>query len=115
MTFDPPTLPDGLPAWLNPPGTKSDFGWAVTDGAFRIERAEQDLLLIPLPDLEPFDIVLRLSSLPGAPVAVTSIIAEPMDSSSEAKPVGFKAENGSVTLRHDGESFGYRIVTGGTR
>ncbi len=115
VTFDPPTLPEGLPAWLNPPGTKSDFGWAVTDGAFRIERVGDDLLLVPLPDLEPFDIVLRLAYLPGAPVAVTSVVAEPMDPSAEAKPVGFKTANGRMTLRHDGETFGYRIVIGGAR
>jgi hypothetical protein len=115
VTFDPPATSDELPAWMNPPGTKSDFGWAVTEGAFRIERAGKDLLLIPLPDLEPFDIVLRLSRLPGAPAAVTSVVAMPMDPLAETKPVGFKAENGSVALRHNGETFGYRIVTGDSR
>lgn len=111
VTFDPPKPEEGLPAWMNPPGTKSDFGWAVTDGAFRIGRAGKDLLLIPLPDLEPFDIVLRLPFLPGAPKAVRAVVAEAEDPAATATPAEFRTTNGSVALRHDGKSFAYRIVT----
>lgn len=110
-TFDPPTPSDGLPAWMNPPGAKSDFGWAVTDGAFRVERAGKDLLLIPLPDLAPFDIVLRLPCLPGAPRTIRAVLAESDDPAAASRPTDFRTANSMMALRHDGASFAYRIVT----
>ncbi|MBM4153491.1 MAG: hypothetical protein FJ221_00470 [Lentisphaerae bacterium] len=112
---EPPKGAGGLPPWMNPEGTKTDFAWTVTDGAFRIERAKDGLRLIPLPGCEPFDIVLRLAHLPGAPGAVSAVLAEPADPAAKAKPAEFKTANGMLALRHDGESFGYRIVTGGAK
>ncbi len=112
VTFEPPKGSGGLPPWMNPEGTKTDFGWAVTDGAFRIERAGKSVRLIPLPGSETFDIVLRLAHLPGAPASVRTVVAEPMDPAAEAKPVEFRTANGLLAMRHDGESFGYRIETG---
>ena len=110
IAFAPAPETAGLPPWLNPPETVTDFGWAATDGAFRVERGAKGWHLIPLPELEPFAVTLRLAALPGGPVKIRAIVAEPVDPAVAEKPVEFQSADGAVSFRHDGESFAYRLV-----
>ncbi|MFA0752651.1 MAG: hypothetical protein IMHGJWDQ_000407 [Candidatus Fervidibacter sp.] len=64
------------PQWLqrwNVQGKSVDFGFAVTDGAFRFDR--KTLTLIPLPDHPPFTVTLRLAKLIGKTKRVVQVEA----------------------------------------
>ena len=87
----------------NPEGTAIDFGFALTDGAFRVKRTDRGLRLVPLPDHPPFSATLRLDQFGYAGVPVTRVLAD-------ARDVGFDQRGDAVTLEHDGETFAYDIV-----
>lgn len=98
-------MPEWLKRW-NTQGRAVDFGFAVTDGAFRFDR--KNLTLIPLPEHEPFTVTLRLGKLLGKVVKVVAI--EALDEN--GKVIGnmsFEQQNERVTFRTQVNVFAYRL------
>ncbi len=52
-----------LPTHWNVIARSVDFGPAVTDGAFRLQKSDNVLVVTPLPDLDPFSVGIRLKEL----------------------------------------------------
>ncbi|MFQ6133246.1 MAG: hypothetical protein ACE5R4_14485, partial [Armatimonadota bacterium] len=104
--------PGGAPqadSRLNLEGKPLDFGWALTDGALRVQEADGSLRLTPLPDSPTFSVTLRLGKLlPEAPRAVKSVRAVAEDGTSAAAP--FRYRDGELALNHDGKSFCYDVT-----
>jgi len=94
---------------LNLTGKALDFGWALTDGAFRVEKTDRGLRVTPLPDSPPFAATLRLAKLlPKAPGAIKSVQAIADDDTSSA--AAFQYRDGELSLKHDGKSFCYDVT-----
>ena len=91
---------------LNPPGTMLDFGFAVTDGAFRLSPCDGGTRLIPLPDQGAFRVAVRLPGARGEP----RVVAEPMDPKAAETPVACDYRDGMLSFRCDGAAFAYRIA-----
>lgn len=103
-----PPAPPARPR-VNVAGVPVDFGFAVTDGAFRVQKSPAGLRLIPLPDSPPFSVTLRLDALdaPGAsPVRIVAI----GDDGQPTGEVAFTAKGREVTFQHDGKAFAYDLV-----
>ena len=98
--------------WLkrwNTQGKAVDFGFAVTDGAFRFDR--KNLTLTPLPEHAPFTVTLRLQKLLGIAPRITVI--EAIDESGKViGDVPFVQRNGEVTFQTQASVFGYRLRFG---
>lgn len=98
-----------MPGWLNrwnTQGNSVDFGFAVTDGAFRFDR--KTLTLIPLPEHPPFTITLRLQKLLGTTKRI--IVIEAIDETGKAiGTVPFTQRNGEVTFKTQAAVFAYRL------
>jgi hypothetical protein len=78
----------------NPTGTLVDFGHLQTSGAFRLVKKDDALQITPVPQQNPFKIVIDLTHyLPNVAKAV--VTAEPFEDG--GKPV-FTAEQGGKTL-----------------
>jgi len=98
-------MPEWLKRW-NTQGKAVDFGFAVTDGAFRFDR--KNLTLIPLPEHAPFTVTLRLQKLLGTVKRITAI--EAIDESGKViGNVPFVQRNGEVTFQTQASVFGYRL------
>lgn len=99
-----------LPEWLNRWNTQGklvDFGFAVTDGAFRFDR--KTLTLIPLPDHQPFTVTLRLDKLLGKNVRIAAV--EAIDEGGKViSKVQFTQILNEVTFKTQAGVFGYRLV-----
>ncbi|NOY81577.1 MAG: hypothetical protein GXP31_11320 [Kiritimatiellaeota bacterium] len=112
MTPPPPPGPRQKPR-LNPPGTPVDFGFAATDGAFRLEKTTAGVRLTPLPGNRPFSVRLRPNRL-GRTVrgtAVPSVAAwAAVPAAGAARRMDFTWKNGELTFRHDGRAFAYEIA-----
>jgi hypothetical protein len=107
ITFAQPPEPEPLPEpRVNLAKVPLDFGFAVTDGAFRVRKTTSGLTLTPLPDGPGFDVTLRLAEfgLRGAVASATAIA----DDGAET-PVDFREDAGTVSFRVDGEAFAYEI------
>lgn len=94
------------PLRWNPEGKSVDFGFAVTEGAFRFDR--KTLTLLPLPDHPPFTVTLRLQKLLGATKRIAAV--EAIDESGKViGTVPFTQRNGEVTFRTQASVFAYRL------
>jgi hypothetical protein len=109
ITIDPPAAatPAPEPERSNTEGKALDFGFAVTDGAFRVEQVGSGLRVIPLPDSPPFHITLRLKSL-GVTGSPRELRAVAEDGSSTVLPLTVHED--AVSFRHDGKSFCYEVI-----
>ena len=88
ISLTPPPQPETVePERCNPTRRPINFGFAVTDGAFRLERTEKGLVLTPLPGHPAFTATLRLDRL-----------------GSEGR------DENEVTVECDGESLEYEVV-----
>ncbi|MEM2051233.1 MAG: hypothetical protein QXZ11_08985, partial [Thermoproteota archaeon] len=98
-------MPEWLKRW-NIQGKAIDFGFAVTDGAFRFDR--KTLTLIPLPDHEPFIVTLRLQKFLGEMKRISAV--EAIDESGEViGNVPFIQRDSEVTFQTRAMVFGYRL------
>jgi hypothetical protein len=96
------------PSW-NTSRVPIDFGPAITEGAFRCERAEDGLVVTPLPQLRPFSIALRLEELGlGTPDKVRSIVAVNA-AGQETRSVDFEPVRGPIRFATRPGEFAYRI------
>lgn len=105
-----PTPPE-RDAWLarmNPQGIPVDFDGIVTEGACRVVRDGDSLLLIPLPDSPRFNVHLDLSRLPFDVPAPTHIEYESMDGERTRLPLD--VSNGLVHIKCAPDIFGYRLI-----
>jgi len=88
-------LPEWLKRW-NTQGKLVDFGFALTDGAFRFDR--KTLTLIPLPDHQPFTVTLRLRKLLGTTKRISAV--EAVDETGKViGSVPFTQRNDEVTFK----------------
>jgi len=93
-----------------PPGTVVDFGFAKTDGAFRIEVTDNGLRVTPLPDSRDFSLTLRLPVLTdGLDVRVRSVAVVQEDETAEPAKAKFAQNGGELTFRHMLGAFAYNI------
>ncbi|MFN4180520.1 MAG: hypothetical protein ACK4I8_09420, partial [Armatimonadota bacterium] len=98
-------MPEWLKRW-NTQGKLVDFGFAVTDGAFRFDR--KTLTLIPLPEHEPFTVTLHLDRLLGKVANIVGV--EALDE--DGKVIGnisFTQRNSEVTFKTQVGIFAYRL------
>ncbi len=109
IRFAPPEQAEQADARLNLEGKEVDFGWAVTDGAFRVEKTANGLRVTPLPNAAAFALALHLATLVGAvPQTVKSVQAIADDDTKTAADFQYRA--GDLSFRHDGRSFCYEVT-----
>lgn len=95
---------------LAPAPRSIDFGFAKTDGAFRLESVSDGLRLIPLPDSAGFSATIYLKEIgidPGLEVA--AVIAKDL-ASSKWWTHPFEATPDTITIKHDPKAFSYAIL-----
>ncbi len=111
MTLEPPPPSEPVPEpnW-NPGRPTADFGFAVTDGAFRVQARDGALHVVPLPESPPFRVTLRIASLLGRAAAARRVEAVAPRGDALPRAVPSSQTAGAVTFRHDGEALAYRIV-----
>lgn len=106
----PPAELASGPRGLNPPGTTVDFGWACTDGAFRLELdGAGECRVVPLPDQPPFEIRLRTSHLRGLTDQMSTAEVEPMVNREGSQFIPLQTGNGEIRIRHDPAFHSYRL------
>ena len=86
-------------AHTNPAGTWIDFGAIATDGAVKINRETDRLVLFPYPREKAFRVSLDLKALaPTANLSRVQIRALAAGDQRDLGPVDFKTENGRLAL-----------------
>lgn len=84
-----------------------DFGFATTDGAFRVERTDAGLRLTPLPSSPRFSVKLNLAAMNLRGRTVTAVTAVGGDG--QRADVEFARDEAGVAFSHDGQAFCYDI------
>lgn len=86
-----------------------DFGPAVTEGAIRCERAQNSLVVAPLPKLGPFSVALRPGQFGlSEPAQIQSIVAVNVEGE-EIRRVEFEPTGDLVRFTTRRGEFAYRI------
>ncbi len=103
VRYDPRVKPrqPGLDftARLNPPGTWIDFGRLATDGAVKINRQSNRLVLFPYPRDKPFRVAVDVKGLaPAADTAAIQVHALAAGSGQDLGPVAWRMENRRLML-----------------
>ena len=111
----PSEAPDrNLTGLINELRKPIDFGWTKTNGAFRLMRLRDGLVLTPLPDCPPFEATLKLTRLGISPSQIRGIVSRELFSSKWAlSPV--KISGDELTVRHDPKIFSYSILLDAAR
>jgi len=117
-SITPATRPQSLAleadfkAHTNPVGTWVDFGAVATDGAVKINREKERLVLFPYPREKAFRVSLDLKALaPGANPARVKIHALAAGTQQDLGPVDFGREGGRLVLTTGIAGAGRYIVT----
>jgi len=84
-----------------------DAQFAITDGAFRIQKFENYLRLTPLPKSPKFSVFLRLDAFKLEHSEISEIIAQ--DYTGKKYPIEFDFQNSTVRFKHDGKAFCYDL------
>jgi hypothetical protein len=99
-------------AHLNPSGTWIDFGSVATDGAVKINRQEDRLVLFPYPRDKNFRVSLDLKTLaPSADPARVQVRALAAGTCEDLGPADFQCENGRLTLSLGAPGAGRYLIT----
>jgi hypothetical protein len=86
-------------AHVNRPGTWIDFGPVATDGAVKINREKDRLVLFPYPRNRPFRVSLDLKTLaPAADPAHIAVRALAASESRDLAPAEFRWEKGRLVI-----------------
>ena len=110
IVFVPPPPPDPQPERrTNPPGTVVDFGFAATDGAFRVEPADGGVRVVPLPGRFDFGIRLTPTKLGAPRPGAKSITAVDMRTGQQAAAVRFETQGATLSFRHEGQEVAYLV------
>jgi hypothetical protein len=107
VSFAPAPAARAGPVRMNIEGKPVDFGFAVTDGAFRVQRERKTLRLTPLPQSPPFDVTLRLGALGVKAAEVKQVRA--LDDEGKESKTDFDQDRDEVTFGHEGEAFCYEV------
>ena len=103
ISLAPPASPEVVePERWNPDREPIDFGFAVTDGAFRVQRTDAGLSLTPLPDHPAFTATLTLDQLGMAGATVATV-------SADGEETAFTQNGDALTLRCDPSVFSYEV------
>ena len=110
IRLEPPPESDPPPVrrW-NPDKPVIDFGFAHTDGAFRVQACEEGLKLTPLPDSPSFTVTLNLDRLTADDKVATGVDAVSLADGREGAAVAFEKKEREVTFRHDGKAEAYLV------
>jgi hypothetical protein len=99
-------------AHTNPPGTWVDFGAIATDGAVKINREKDRLVLFPYPRDKKFRVSLDLAALvPSADPARAEVKAFAAGTQQPIGPVNFTLQNGRLILSLGQPGAGKYVVT----
>jgi hypothetical protein len=99
---------DPILARLNPQGKMIDFQGIRTNGAFRLTREGDALLLVPLPDSPQFNVRINWNALPWRVKRVETV--EEIDEEGKvlrSYPLNWEGEEAVLTC--GGEVFAYRL------
>ena len=108
ITYTAPAVEEKAgPPRLNTEGKPVDFGFAVTDGGFRVQKTPAGLTLTPLPESPPFEVTLRLGALDLKGRKVKAVTEVALDDTEQ--PAEFTQTGDEVRLRHDGKAFAYQV------
>jgi hypothetical protein len=109
IRWEPPTLAAGRDAMMPPtPSGAVDFGLGKTDGAFRVVRKSDQVVVTPLPDGAPCNLILRIGRWLERAVDVQSV--EAIDAQGNVRSaVAFDARDGEVSFRAVPGDFAYRV------
>ncbi|MCE5216604.1 hypothetical protein LLH03_06155 [bacterium] len=109
ITLAPPAgVKEIGPERMNPEGKVLDFGFAVTNGAFRVQKVATGLTVTPLPNSPAFGLTLRLSALGCRGMQVKG--AQAVDAAGSRHEVRFNQQGDEVAMECDGSSFAYEIA-----
>ena len=87
-----------------------DFGFAQTDGGFRLQRADDGFRLTPLPDSSEFTATLNLEDLGLEPTQrIAAVVARDQDSTEWWTHPHEKTET-TLTIKHDPKVFTYGLL-----
>lgn len=107
ISFTPQHETKPRPVRMNLEGKPVDFGFASTDGAFRIQKIEDGLQLTPLLESPKFTVTLRLASFGFEHAKVAEVVAK--DDAGDGYKTAFDQQGEQVTFKHDGEAFCYDV------
>jgi hypothetical protein len=99
-------------AHVNPPGTWIDFGPLATDGAAKIERQADRLVVFPYPRDTAFRMSLNLKALaPAADPARVQVHAQAAGTARDLGPAEFRWEHGRLVIPAGKAGVGRFLVT----
>ncbi len=98
-------------AQINPTREIVDFGWVRTNGAFRLTRTGNSLVMMPLPDTPAFEATLDLAALKLTPAQVLGILSRDAFSA-DWKLTSPQIADGRLTIHHDPRHFSYTLLLG---
>ncbi|NOZ22925.1 MAG: hypothetical protein GXP25_17750 [Planctomycetes bacterium] len=87
-----------------------DFGPVVTCGALRCEVEGGTITVTPLPDMEPFDVTLKLDKLTGRKRVRVESVAAVNVSGKQIRAIRPPQAGTALTFRTAKDDFAYRIV-----
>jgi hypothetical protein len=111
---DPQTKPQGLDfdVRLNPQGTSIDFGRVATDGAVKINRETDRLVVFPYPREKSFQVKLDVKALaPAADLSAVKVHAMSAGDGQDLGPVESQSQNGQLTFNVGKPGAGRYIIT----
>ena len=111
ISFIKPSRPAAV-AEVPRAAARVDFGWVETTGGLRAIRARDHLLIVPLPDQDPFELALNLSRCAGPRATQRGLSAVAADGKI-LRPVPCREEGGTVRFSTERGDFGYRLELGG--
>jgi hypothetical protein len=98
--------------YVNGRGSKTgvtDFGPVITTGALRCEMRENMLVVTPLPDTGPFDVVLRLDRITGTKDAAAKTVIAVDAGGQRLRQVDFSVDAKTVKFAVRPGEFAYQI------
>jgi hypothetical protein len=99
-------------AHRNPPGTWIDFGTVATDGAVKVDREAERLVVFPYPRERPFRVELDIAKLaPGVDSSRLRVRAVAAGTQEDLGPVQFIVEKGRLRLTLGARGAGRYVIT----
>lgn len=90
------------------PPARIDFGSIQTTGGLKVSRRPDHLLLVPLPEQDPFEVTFDISQLAGATAKASKFTAVTA-SGTVVRQVPYDQGSGKITFTTQSEDFGYRL------
>ncbi len=87
-----------------------DFGSVVTEGGFRCQLNKNAIVVTPLPNLEPFTVILRTDKLTGTKDKYATSVAAIDAHDKNIRSVKFDAQNSQIQFQTRKNEFAYKIM-----